>query len=246
MLTYSDARLEEDMARGRKKKPKIWVPSVVEVEDTRLWHPRVPLPWMNLFEWMTIPLAPESSETDKIAWRYARLVLAEVIRQRWDKNLIIKVDRQTQKEIEAHGRLASKLLSAILAAGHKSPLELFCQVFWEFEWNGFTSSGKTKTEVARELQHQNAKLRDYQCPFILPSTKKLFLALIHFAETPGGANEDFYRDTYRPLVQEREKFTRFVREKGRHLYEIDALAGEARQVRQGRKNLSQSGGLKKA
>ncbi len=236
---------EKEMARGRKKKKTIWLPHVVEVEDTRLWHPRVPQQWMELFEWMTIPLDPESPANQKIIWRYARLVLAEVIRQRWDKNLTIRVDRQTQREIEAHGALASELISVILAVGCKRPLELFCEVFWEFEWNGFASSGKTKTEVVRELQHQNAVLRDYRCPFVRPRTRLLFSVLAECAETPGGTKKNFYRDVYRPFLQAREKFAQFVLQKGQHLHELDAIASEIKIVRQGQKISLPKGGKKK-
>jgi hypothetical protein len=152
--------------------------------------------WPQVFEHITL-MPRTDCKFAKALSNHRTLILAEVIRLRWNSKFRIKgVPRTLKKSLELIGSVTNTLLSLInevflrYPCGYEHPAFWFAQVFLENEAIGVyatTDEEFTKSQYVANFRNANQKLWTLESnPFLQPATKALFDIALLMAEQYNG------------------------------------------------------------
>lgn len=166
-------------------------------------------------------------EFDSMVTYYRRLIMAEVIRLKWQKNLSIDVSdwpkggiRESKAEFRLSGRIAHALLNLVNEiflrhpAGYRHPSVWFGEVFLEDEALGVFGSSPdraSKTQRLAQIGTENQALRTLSHnPFTRPATSLLFELALRRAE-----ESTDIRKVLNGYIAARQEFSRHVKKGGK-------------------------------
>ncbi|PSB30170.1 hypothetical protein [Stenomitos frigidus] len=200
--------------------------------------------WKTVIHILSSPPAiEETSDFGLLSHRYRWLVLAEMIRQKWDSKFRVHRFRGSIKQaIELEAAFLVALLNLVsetflLEPQYGHPALWFAKIMQEWEISPTVqalSDRKTnKTELNQKTRSQNKTLLSplsiADNPFERPATKLLFDAAIRHAK-----QKDRFRTTvYTPFVKARMTVTNFAA--GQKLFTKDEQSGKGKISRQGRR-----------
>jgi hypothetical protein len=198
--------------------------------------------WQSVFWEITKPRENACSFDAKVH-AHRRLILAEVIRLKWDSRFKIKgIDRQSKKEIKAAGNVAFRLLNLIAEVhlmrpdmvDHQHPAQWFLLLMAEGEAIGVNrppglGGGKN---FKRALSNENRLLYSLsENPFTLTHTERFFDAALKLAW-----QYDRFAAVFREYVKARRQLSSVLTEGGSKVQRKTA-GGKSKPYRQGRKKV---------
>lgn len=199
--------------------------------------PRTPPPWREVFRSISTPKTHQG-EMARMDQHYRCLMLAEIVRRRWNSQFRVHNFRGEMKaEIDAHGAFWEATLNLIAEVflwrpRFDHPAAWFAGVLFEGEIGSIMlpidADTATKTEVLIRFRRQKRQLRDFENPFQQEYTKALLDEAVQMAES---LNE-FDKNCYKPWLQSRTNLGQLLHQKGAFYIQEQ---GEIRRRRQGRK-----------
>lgn len=223
--------IQLDMNKGFE--PLILLPSTSIVDNV----------WLQVFR-SIYSMSGDGSEFSLVIANHRKLILAEVIKLRWDSKFKIKgVPKPLQAQLKIVGELTNNLLNLIdevfllEPCGYPHPAIWFREVFLENEAIGIytkTEGDAEKAAYMSEFGNANQQLWTLASnPFTKPNTKALFDLALEMAE-----RYDRFTPHLRAFTRSRRKLATYLRKNTELLNK--SPTGSKIIARQGRKKKKKS------
>lgn len=223
------------MARGRKPKPLLWEPNVMDIVGPVYVESviKTDLPMHRVLEGLASldQRFPSDSHVRQYQHYITRWAMSDVIRRKWNPKMTQaylgqNLDRSTRLLIQKEGLILTKLLRIVSETFLIAPSGFRHPAIW---WGlccvegcslvrrrHISAPAMTKSADIKDFEAVNASLKRGENPFILDNSKLLFDKAIALSESTKGTTtgDDFYSQAFKPYLDARAEMSAFLKKKG--------------------------------